>query len=362
VRRAPVLLGLAAVAAIALPPGAASADPFAGFKYEPASPLTQQAVSFESTATTDTPGATIDLREWDLDGDGNFDDGTGETASFVYQRPGTRLVASHVVDSAGFEDTHRERVVIGNRAPVVSFFSVPSAPAPGETVTFHSTSSDPDGFLTQQTWDLNNDGSFSDYSGSPVTLVFPAPGLYRIGLRVVDDSGAASTLAIAVSVGAAAAAAPPAAGVEPPAPPQLVTASGQIVSVARVLSPFPIVRVSGIVRKRGIRLRLLSVSGPLGASVNVRCRGRGCPFKRKTRTIEAKARAAAGLAPATGLVRIQRFRRKLLRVGATVKVYVAKPNAIGKYTRLRVRRGRLPARVDRCIAPGSQTPVPCPTD
>ena len=359
-RRVPVLLGLAAVA-IALFPCAAWAEPFAGFTYEPASPLTQESVRFESTATTDFPGATITVRQWDLDGDGSFDDGSGETASFVYQRPGARQVASHVVDSAGNEDTHRERIVIGNRVPVVSFFSVPSVPAPGEPVTFHSTSSDPDGFLIGQTWDLNGDGSFSDYSGSSVTLVFPAPGQYRIGLRVVDDSGAASTIAIAVSVGAAAAAAPPAAGGEPPAPPQLVTASGQVVSVARVLSPFPIVRVSGIVRKRGIRLRLLSVSGPLGASVNVRCRGRGCPFRRKTRTIEAKARAAAGLAPATGLVRIQRFRRKLLRVGATVKIFVAKPDAIGKYTRLRVRRGRLPARVDRCIAPGSQTPVPCPS-
>jgi PKD repeat protein len=359
VRRAPFLLGLAAAfAVIALLPCAAWAKPFAGFTYEPASPLTQERVSFESTATTD-PGATIDTREWDLDGDGKFDDAFGQSATFTYQRPGARLVASRVVDSAGNQDTHRERLVIGNRAPVVSFFSVPSAPSPGEPVTFHSTSSDPDGFLTGQAWDLNDDGNFSDYSGSSVTLVFPAPGQYRIGLRVVDDSGAASTLVLAISVGAAPAA-PPGPGVEPPVP-QLVTASGQVVSVARVMSPFPIVRLSGIVRKRGIKLRVLSVSGPLGASLSVRCRGRGCPFRRKIRTIEAHARATAGLAPATGLVRIQRFRRKLLRVGATVKVYVAKPDAIGKYTRLKVRRGSLPARVDRCIAPGSQTPVPCPT-
>jgi PKD repeat protein len=358
VRPVRVLLGLAAaVAATALPGSTAWAQPFASFTHDPGSPLTHQPVNFTSTATTD-PGATIVSEEWDLDGDGDFADGSGPTATFTYGRPGTRQVAHRVADSAGNGDTHRERLVIGNRVPVVSFFPVPSEPLPGQPVTFHSTSSDPDGFIAGHAWDLDDDGVFDDAAGSSATLAFPAPGQYRIGLRVSDDAGASNTSVLAITLRAVAE--PAGAGPGTAAGAGVVTL-GQAVSLARLMSPFPVVRVSGIVRKRGIKLRVLSVNGPVGAIVSVRCRGRGCPFRRQTRTVGAQVHSAAGLAPATGLVRIRRFRRRLLRVGARLKVYVTRPDAIGKYTRLRVRRGRLPARVDRCILPGGQAPVTCPT-
>ena len=58
-------------------------------------------------------------------------------------------------------------------------------------------------------------------------------------------------------------------------------------------------------------------------------------------------------------LRIRRFAARLLRPGAVVQITVTKPGAIGKYMRLRIRRGRSPSRIDRCLAPGAKLPGPC---
>ena len=89
--------------------------------------------------------------------------------------------------------------------------------------------------------------------------------------------------------------------------------------------------------------------GPNGARIEIQCRGRGCPFKKLVR----KAR------PQT--VRVRRFARRILRPGAVVQVWVTRPGEIGKYTRLRIRKGMRPTRVDRCLMPGSKRPAPCPS-
>jgi hypothetical protein len=57
---------------------------------------------------------------------------------------------------------------------------------------------------------------------------------------------------------------------------------------------------------------------------------------------------------------VRRFARRLLRPGAYIQIYVTKRGAIGKYTRVRIRRGRPPSRVDRCLLPGSTRPARCP--
>lgn len=326
---------------VVVPAGAAQAlPPKAAFAWGPEAPITGQQVTFTSNSTPDPSDPTRTIAElvWDLDDDGQFDDAAGPTATWTFTRPGQHRVYLEVADSAGERDTTNRRVVIGNRPPVPSVVLVPAAPSPGQPVTLVSSSYDPDGFITAYDWDLDGNGIFGEAGGSSVSTSF-ALGRRSIGLRVTDDSGASTAAILSIDVGGLA---------------------GSGVRSVRVLSPFPVVRVTGIVRKRGIRLRLLSVSAPIGATVNVRCRGRGCPFKRKSRVVKAQARASAPLAPATGLVRIRRFARRLLRAGATVKVFVTRPDAIGKYTRLRVRRARSPARVDRCVTP-ALVPLACPS-
>jgi PKD repeat protein len=313
---------------------AAQAAPTASFVVTPQAPLTHQELTFTSTSV---PGGLDQIvkQEWDLDDDDLFDDATGAMATWTFTRPGPHTVGLRVTDSAQVSDTKRIRLGIGNRTPVPSVVTLPAAPAPGQQVTFLSNSYDPDGFIAGYAWDIDNDGAFDDGTGASVSASFSA-GRHTVGLRVTDDSGdsASSTTFLEVS-GVSAFAGP-------------------------LLSPFPIVRVSGIVQRRGIKLRVLSVSGPVGVTVHVRCSGRGCPFKRTSSVVKSDARAAATLPPQTGRVQIKRFRNRLLRVGAIVRIFVTKQGAVGKYTRLRIRRGKPPARVDRCVTSVTRKPFPCP--
>jgi hypothetical protein len=192
----------------------------------------------------------------------------------------------------------------------------------GDTVTLASTSADPDGPLVSQDWDLDGDGGFDDWSGPTASVTFSAAGNHQIGLRVTDRDGAASATAVTIGVR------------EPP---------------VRALSPFPVVRIVGSFGTPGIRIEQLVITAPDGARIEIRCRGRGCPFKKLVR----KAR------PQT--VRVRRFARRILRPGAVVQVWVTRPGEIGKYTRLRIRRGHRPTRVDRCLMPGSKRPARCPS-
>lgn len=151
-----------------------------------------------------------------------------------------------------------------------------------------------------------------------------------------------------------------------PAPPALappVPGAGPAVLAAKVsepprrpslMAPFPVVRIAGDETSRGIRLRLLRVQQmPAGAQLRVRCTGRGCPVRTLRRMTVAGPR---GVEPLT----LGAFQRAL-GFGAVVRIFISKPGEIGKYTRLTVRRGRLPERVDTCLDPSGVTPLACPS-
>jgi hypothetical protein len=129
---------------------------------------------------------------------------------------------------------------------------------------------------------------------------------------------------------------PVAAGQEPPvavlpAPPSF-------------LRPFPVVRIRGTVAARGSYITLLRVTASRRARVDVRCAGRGCPIRHRSR--------AAG--------RIRSLER-YLRAGTRITIRVRRPGYIGKYVRLRIRGGEPPARRDACLMPASSRPVECPS-
>jgi hypothetical protein len=120
-----------------------------------------------------------------------------------------------------------------------------------------------------------------------------------------------------------------------------------------LLAPFPVVRVAGVAFAKGMRLHVLSVQqAPPGALVRVRCRGRGCPRHGASRTTVAGAHGV----PAIVFRSFDRF----LRPGAVIEVFVTKAGSLGKYTRLRVRRGKVPERVDLCLDAGGVKPIACP--
>ena len=307
-----------ALLAIALVmPGTAAGAPTASFDFAPQSPLTGEVVTFTSTSS-----GTIASQAWDLDGDRSCDDATGESAQRSFATAGTYSITLCISDGEGGSGSQTQPVVVGNRTPVAAFNHTPDTALPGDSILLTSFSADPDGPLVSQAWDLDADGTFDDAQGPSASVSFATAGQYVVKLLVIDRDGAAGLAQRTIEVHA---------------------------PVAQFLRPFPVVRVIGAVGERGTRIREIVVTVPEGSRMDVTCRGGGCPRTQ-----------AKGGAIAARTVRVRRFARRLLRPGAAVRIWVTKPGTIGKYTRIRIRRGRSPSRVDRCLLPGAVQPARCP--
>jgi hypothetical protein len=119
--------------------------------------------------------------------------------------------------------------------------------------------------------------------------------------------------------------------------------------VARIISP---VSNLWLAYRRYTVVRRLVVEDVLaGATVSVRCGGRGCAFRSRRLHVGGQVRS----------VRLQRyFGRARLRPGTRVEVRVTRPNTIGKLVRYTIQRNRrLPRRSVACLAPGSGRRVSC---
>jgi hypothetical protein len=87
-----------------------------------------------------------------------------------------------------------------NQPPNASFTYSPASPRVRDNVTFTSTSSDPDGSIASQAWDLDNDGQFDDGTGGTASRSFDKKGSYVVRLRVTDDQGAAAVASRTITV------------------------------------------------------------------------------------------------------------------------------------------------------------------
>lgn len=116
------------------------------------------------------------------------------------------------------------------------------------------------------------------------------------------------------------------------------------------LTPRPIVVIAGLRRGRFTFVDELSVRGPAGAIVRVRCLGKGCPVRRLSTRLRARKR-----------VRLRRAERRY-PAGAVLELRVidAEGERIGKFTRVKFRRRQPPLRTDSCLKPGARRPSACP--
>ena len=114
----------------------------------------------------------------------------------------------------------------------------------------------------------------------------------------------------------------------------------------KFITPFPVVRISGRFTRSRTQLTRVIINARGGARIGVDCTGGGCPYRRR--------------AIAVRLIRVRALQRSY-RPGATIEIRVTQPRMIGKYTRIKTRRGKAPLRLDRCLTPGSTRPVRCPT-
>jgi hypothetical protein len=264
-------------------------------------------------------------------------------------------VSLQVTDARGNIATASGVVGIGNRPPTASFRFSPATPVVFQPVAFTSTATEPEGQIAVLQWDLNGDGTYDNGRGRTVLRTFDRAGSYVVGLQVTDAAGAVAFFSRTVNVAPAAQSNQTGQSGQPGSPKSTPRPG------LRVLNPFPVVRIAGRITSRGTLVRLLRIDAPAGSKVAIRCSGRGCPFAKKVS--QARHAPPAGLSgPQARTARRVRVRtlERLLRPGVIVRIFITRAEAIGKYTRFRIRRGAPPARVDRCLNPGSWRPIQCP--
>jgi PKD repeat protein len=302
-------------------------------------------VTLNAGASTDPNGDLLSY-SWDLNGDKTYGDATGAVQTRTFTSPGTFRVGVRVTDPGGSSNEAVDFVtVLQDKPPVVNLSASPATPAVGATVTFTATASDPDGTVAAIDWDTDGDGQFDDGTGAIVTRSFSTSGSRIVSVRATDNVGVATIAFRTIEV----------TGSSPGQPDSVAAADGAPTAAASsakrlaMLTPFPIVRIRGLIVRGSARLSLLSVKAPTGARVKVICHGGGCPKKQSV-----VLRVTSGKSP----VRVRSLERRLRR-GAVIEVFVTAPGRIGKYTRFTIRSNAAPARRDLCLQPGKSTPVAC---
>jgi hypothetical protein len=103
-------------------------------------------------------------------------------------------------------------------------------------------------------------------------------------------------------------------------------------------------------RKGGVVLGKFQVrDAPPGARIEVRCRGKHCPFKRKRRVAQLN-----GSKQLRSLIPHRRLKR-----GVTVDVVITAPNMIGKVRRYKVSKRKMTQERTLCLPPGAKHSVKC---
>jgi PKD repeat protein len=269
----------------------------------------------------------------DLNGDNlsyswDFGDGqtaAGPTVTHAYSSPGNKAVTLTVFD--GTHTTPATTQVVVNAVPRAGFTVAPENAFLDDNVTLSSTSADPDGPLTAQEWDLDNDGQFDDANAAVVTARFARAGTYPLALRVTDSRGATTTTTGQVTVNNR--------PIPPPPPTPLL--SGVVIEGRFLLF------------RRDTKVKSLRVRAPAGSKISVRCLGKkNCP-KRMSKTSKGSKKL-----PFKKLQRRFRPKTKLI-------ITVTKSGFIGRQTTFTMRRRKPPLRRDLCLNPGAKKATPCPS-
>jgi hypothetical protein len=318
-------------------------------------------VQLDAGRSTDPDGDPLTY-SWDLNGDLVYGDAGGPLQSVSYAVPGSYRVGVQVSDGHGGVSTAAGFItVMADKPPAVDFTNSPAQPVVGTVVTFRATASDPDGTVTKLEWDLDHDGQFDDAAGPSATWTFPTTGSGIVAVRATDDKGVATVAFRTINVTGAppvpttSVAGPPKGSAPPPSP---SSASGSIPQVpapsstrVTLMTPFPVVRIRGLIYRGSVRISLLKIQAPPGATVRVVCRGSSCSAARGEQRVKVARKP----------VRMRKLEHRSLRPGTVIEVFVTAPHRIGKYTRFTVLAGAAPARRDLCLRPGRKAPSACPT-
>jgi uncharacterized repeat protein (TIGR03803 family) len=163
-------------------------------------------VSLQATASDPQGGALT--YAWDLDGDGQFDDASGDAATFkALDGPATQQVSVRVTDATGLSAVATTTLTVHNVAPTVSIDPPALLLLRGDAGTFTISFSDPGADTWTAHIDYGDKGSetrvLSTSESFSVSHTYPVPGSYRVVVTVTDDDLASGQAVATVDVGSA---------------------------------------------------------------------------------------------------------------------------------------------------------------
>ena len=175
--------------------------PTAGLVANPTSGPAPLTVAYTASATN-APGVAGGFTyAWDLDNDGQYDDGTGTTQGATYATSGSRTVGVRATDSRGATDAKSVTVSVGtNQNPVPAISANPmSGPAPLAVALSAAGSTDPDGDPLTYAWDTDADGQFDDGAALTASASYSGVGSHTATVKVSDNRGGSATKSVTVT-------------------------------------------------------------------------------------------------------------------------------------------------------------------
>jgi plastocyanin len=308
-----------------------SGSPLASFTKTATSVFAEDAtpVDFSSTSSDPAPG-TLVSQVWDLDGDGQFDDGSGTDVQHTYGTPGTVNVRLRITDDRDNVRETAQAITVQSRAPTAAL-TAPASVLQNADVTFNaSASSDADGTLTNFSWDLDNDGVFETDTGTvaSVTTAFATTGAKTVGVQVTDNDGRLGTATRVITVNPPPPPPPPpGSGSTPPPPPPPAPAPPPPAPPAPLaVAPAPGPAVPAPAPPRPPALAAASTARPLALSAAGPRRQR----LRRQRGVRVRVKCSVACrVVATGTLRVGKKRLKLKRLRKALRA--------GKATTLRLK-------------------------
>jgi hypothetical protein len=173
-------------------------------------------------------------------------------------------------------------------------------------------------------------GDGSAATGPAVSHAYAAPGAYSVMVTATDAAGNSTSLSTSVAITEVAG--------PPPTP--------------RINSPVSVLWAKNRTRVFLLRMKVRRV--PQGGKAELRCRGKKCPFKRKSSTRRRKG--AITLYKAIKPSRVVGIKNRTFRPGQRLQLRITAPGHIGKVVKYRIRRGSFPVGVPFCLPLGSTKP------
>lgn len=174
----------------------------AAFTASPESGAIPLIVTFDASSSLDPDGEVVEY-EWDLDGDGSYDDGDGVTIEYTYEKYGDYDVKLRVTDNNGETDTAEMTIIVNEGDKPTATVDVTLEEGDilyvGKEYLFNAENpSSPNGSVTNYEWDFGDGSSVTKNRSASHT--YDAPGNYTIALELKDEDNAINVIEYFVDV------------------------------------------------------------------------------------------------------------------------------------------------------------------